>query len=165
MCLHIRVRVCIYIHKNVIHMPSWWLLKLEVVHGAQNQSDNKYLGDNLSSGLKAASVVCHCTGADSAQTVSGRTRETAFSGKGLWRFFNQKLSQTWGVSLQQECNCTKRYEDMTVFAVLQDWLRLITVAGKSVPCTHWLWSVNLTEKNIFFAHSLNYSIGKALLIM
>lgn len=73
-------------------MPPWSLLKLEVVHGALNQSDSTYLRDNLSSGLQAAFVVCHCTGADSAQTMPRRNKETAFSVKGLWLFCNQKLS-------------------------------------------------------------------------
>lgn len=34
---------------------------------------------------------------------------------------------------------------------LQDWLRPIAPAEKSVPCMHWLWSLNLTEKK----HSLH----------
>ena len=82
LCTYICVCMCIYIHENVIY-AAWSLLKLEVVHGALNQSDNQYLGDNLSSVLKADFVVCHCTGADSAQTMPGRNRETAFSVKGL----------------------------------------------------------------------------------
>lgn len=82
-CLYAYVRTGTFMRKDVVYTPSWSLLKPEVVHGTLSQCDDKYLRDNLPSGLEAAFVVCHCAGADSAQTLPGRNRETAFSVKDL----------------------------------------------------------------------------------
>lgn len=149
LCIYMWGGVYVCIYRRMSCMTPWSLLKLEVVHGALNRSDKKYLGDNLSLGFKVALMVCHCSGADSAQIMPGRNMETAFSRKGLCLCCNQKLSQTWGVSFRKECDCTKSYEDRAALVVLQDWLKLMVAAGKSVPRMHWLWPLNLTEKNNF----------------
>lgn len=150
--MFIGMHVCIYIFMNVTHAP-WPLLELEVVHSAPVQLTINYLEDNLSSSLAAAFVVCHCTGTDSAQTVPGRNRERAFSGKSLWLLCSQNQPQTWGVSLLKEWDGTEHWVDTTGFVVLRDRLGLIA-RGREV------WSFNLTQENIFFACSLNYSSRK-----
>lgn len=85
--------------------------------------------------------------------MPGRNKDRAFSGKSLWLFCNQNQSQTWGFSLLEGQDGTKHWVDATGSVVLWDRLGLIT-HGREV------WALNLTQENIFFARSLNYSSGE-----
>lgn len=60
-CVYIHTRARVRTYMTMSHMPPWSLPKLQVVHGGLNQSGNKNLGDNVSSGLQAAPVACHLT--------------------------------------------------------------------------------------------------------
>lgn len=147
MCVH----VCIYIFVNATHAPRS-LLELEVVHSALIQLTINSLEGNLSSSLGAAFAVCHCTRTDSAQTVLGGTGRGLSQGK-VWDYFATKASPK-----PEGSHCWRDGWHRALGR--HDWVCGFARWTQADGPSREVWSLNLSQENVFSVHSLNCSSGK-----
>lgn len=159
--------MCVRKCMRMSYRTPWFLL--EVVHVVLNCSDNNYLRDSLSSASEQLLW--------SAFALELTVHRLCLQGRGRhptqWKlcdyFTTKHCPQPEGFHSRKNAIAPSVMKTPVwghdCAAVLEGWLMLISVAEKSVPYTHWLWSLNLTEKNIFCARSPHYSTEKALLSM